>query len=247
MIYNSDSTKVFISYHHEYDQWAKDYLARISRETGCFEDKSVNTGDIADDGRSSQAIREIIRDEYLRDTEVTVLLCGAKTIGRKHIDWELKSSMINANFNCRSGILIILLPSADTGNYYISMYGEKQAIYPDVPDIPGSWIAIDRKSDFERRWPDLPARVLDNLVKPDVQISVVQWERIVNSPQKLKWLIDNAAVAGRANPYDMSRPMRRRNAPLQTNALSSLLSAGEQPQQNALATLLGEHMAQRRR
>ena len=240
MRYDSSLTKVFISYHHRNDQWAKEHLVKMGSVCGCFKDGSVNTGDIADDGRSSQAIREKIRDEYLRDTEVTVLLCGEETKGRKHVDWELKSSMISTRYNSRSGILVIMLPSVDTGNWYTSMSGEKQAIYPDYPAFGGGWFTVDKRSDFESRWPALPTRIIDNLLKPEVQISVVQWDRIANNPQKLKWLIDNAAAAARHNRYDMSRPMRRNNSPLKGNGLASLFVDPPQPPKNGLGTLLAQ-------
>ena len=98
----------FISYHHDSDQWAKEHLTWMANHYDCFEDMSVNTGDIEDDGRSSEKIRCIIRDQYLRDSEVTILLCGEHTAGRKHVDWEIKSSMIDGAINRKSGVLEFL-------------------------------------------------------------------------------------------------------------------------------------------
>ena len=45
--------KVFISYHHANDQWAKDALIEANNRYGLFIDYSVDTGDI-DDSLSSQ-------------------------------------------------------------------------------------------------------------------------------------------------------------------------------------------------
>lgn len=83
--------KVFISYHHDNDQWAKEKLLELNSKYDIFIDRSVDTGDISDD-LSDEKIRKKIRDEYLRDT-VTILLVGTETKNRKHIDWELYSSM----------------------------------------------------------------------------------------------------------------------------------------------------------
>ena len=59
-----------------------------------FLDRSVDTGDISDD-LSDESIRRKVRDEYLRDSTVTILLVGLQTKRRKHVDWEIYSSMID--------------------------------------------------------------------------------------------------------------------------------------------------------
>lgn len=199
--------KVFISYHHRNDQSYKDALIRYGESFGVFIDKSVNTGDI-DDNLSDQAIREKIRDEYLRDSTVTILLAGTQTKHRKHIDWELYSSMFDGPRNKKSGILIINLPSLRC-SYFHSEYGiqEKQRIYPDIK--LGSWTTIDSRAEQARRFPHLPERIIDNLVAPRARISVVPWDRL--SPENLKFLIDVTFEGRSGCEYDFSRPMRRRN------------------------------------
>ena len=77
--------KVFISYHHDNDQWAKEKLLELNSKYDIFIDGSVDIGDINDD-LSDEEIRKKIRDEYLRDTTVTILLVGTETKNRKHID-----------------------------------------------------------------------------------------------------------------------------------------------------------------
>ena len=86
--------KVFISYHHKNDQKYKEYLSEMGETWDIFIDQSVQTGDISET-LGTQAIRRKIRDERLRDSTVTILLCGTETRFRKHVDWELKSSMID--------------------------------------------------------------------------------------------------------------------------------------------------------
>ena len=107
--------KVFISYHHDNDQDHKDQL--INYES--FIDCSLNTGDI-DDSLTDEKIRIKIRDEYLRKTTVTIVLLGAKTHKRKHVDWEISSSLINSKLISRSGLVGILLP-----DHLICSWGEK--------------------------------------------------------------------------------------------------------------------------
>ena len=86
--------KVFISYHHENDQLYKNELIKFGKDFGVFIDRSVDTDDISEE-LSDQAIRQKIRDEYLKESTVTVLLVGVDTKGRKHIDWEIYSSMFD--------------------------------------------------------------------------------------------------------------------------------------------------------
>ncbi len=69
--------KVFISYHHENDQDYKESLLNANEKYDLF-DASVDTGDI-DDDLPDETIRKIIRDDYLRDSTVTILLVGVET------------------------------------------------------------------------------------------------------------------------------------------------------------------------
>ena len=90
--------KVFISYHHERDQNHKNELVKLGDRNGLFVDMSVDTGDISD-YLSDESIREKIRDEYLRDSTVTIVLVGTETKRRKHVDWEIYSSMYDGTVN----------------------------------------------------------------------------------------------------------------------------------------------------
>ena len=200
-------TKAFVSYHHDNDQYYKEHLSWLARR-GAFEDCSVKVGDI-DAKLGDEKIRRIIRDERLRDTKVTILLCGTETRFRKHVDWELKSSMINGKKNKRSGILVIDLPTTRSNIGHTALPGEKEAIYSDYT---GDWNSLEKKADFKSQYRDMPERIIDNLVAPEVRMSVVQWSRIANKPQNLKFLVDATARVAATNNYDLSRPMRMRDA-----------------------------------
>ena len=84
--------KVFVSYHHRSDQGNKEALVEFGEKHGIFVDRSVDTGDIPDDW-PDERIRRAIRDQYLRDSTVTIVLVGRETRRRKHVDWEIHSSM----------------------------------------------------------------------------------------------------------------------------------------------------------
>ena len=107
----SSRHKVFVSYHHALDEFYKNsFEKRFGSVFEAIVPGSVNDGDI-DPNLPTETIRQKIRDEYLRDTSVTVVLIGAQTWQRKHVDWEIGSSIRQTKMNPRSGLLGILLPS----------------------------------------------------------------------------------------------------------------------------------------
>ena len=198
--------KLFISYHRANDQYYKDQLLSINDRSDIFIDRSVDTDDISDD-LDDATIREKIRDEYLRDSSVTILLVGLETKKRKHVDWEIYSSMYDGKVNKRSGVLVINLPSTNCTYYTASHAGEKERVYPENT----SWISIDNRKEYESRYPYMPDRIVDNLLNNDAEISVANWSKIENNSDTLSFLID-ATYSDRTNcKYDLSRPMRRAN------------------------------------
>lgn len=104
--------KVFISYHHtEPDQtYRNQFEALFANHFEILISKSVQIGDIAPN-LQTETIRQKIRDEYLRDSTVTVVLIGKDTWQRKHVDWEIAASIRKTEYNSRSGLVGIFLPS----------------------------------------------------------------------------------------------------------------------------------------
>ena len=99
--------KVFVSFHHE-DQKYKDRFIQMMGDH--IVDESVGDGDI-DNSLSTDRMRQIIRDEFIRDASVTVVLIGPCTWQRKHVDWEIGSSLRDTKLNSRCGLLGIWLPN----------------------------------------------------------------------------------------------------------------------------------------
>ena len=103
--------KVFVSYHHANDQGYRDAFERMfGLLSGVFISKSVQIGEISP-YIATDTVRAKIRDEYLRDSTVTVVLVGTQTWQRKHVDWEISSSIRSTMLSTRSGLLGILLPT----------------------------------------------------------------------------------------------------------------------------------------
>ena len=171
-----------------------------------FWDRSVDAGDIPDEW-TDQQIRREIRDKYLRDSTVTIVLVGRETRRRKHVDWEIHSSMHDGSVNRRSGVVVINLPGISDDQCQAA-YGdeEKTLLYPEI----SSWVSVENRADYECRYPFMPDRIIDNLLVPKVTISVAPWHKI--NSWTLEFLIETA-FSNRSNcPYDLSRPMRRANS-----------------------------------
>ena len=100
---------VFVSYHHREDQEYKDRFVRMMNDH--IVDKSVDTGDIIDRGLPVDEVRHRVRDEYIAEATVTVVLIGRCTWQRKHVDWEISASLIDTPHNDRCGLLGIRLPT----------------------------------------------------------------------------------------------------------------------------------------
>jgi len=104
--------KVFISYHHANDEyWKNLFIEKFSESFDAFIDKSVRDGDIDDANLTSEQIYQKIRDNYIKDSTVTIVLIGTETWKRKHIDWEIATSLWDGSINKRNGLLGIILPS----------------------------------------------------------------------------------------------------------------------------------------
>lgn len=201
--------KVFISYHHGQDQWYKEKLVELGEGYALFDDRSVDTGDISEK-LSDEQIRIKIRDGYLQDSTVTIVLVGTKTKYRKHVDWEIHSSMYDGKVNKRSGILVVNLPAmpgSDEPLVLAAHVGEERTVYPEISD----WISIRSRQEWKRLYPNMPNRLLDNLINDKAKISVTSWKRI-QDPVKLKRLIDMAYRDRNSCKYDLSQPMMRRSS-----------------------------------
>jgi hypothetical protein len=199
--------RVFISFHHQNDEAYKDELLRLNGLRPIFIDGSVDTGGISDllDDRS---IREVIRDEYLRDSTVTIVLVGTATQRRKHVDWEIYSSMYDGKVNKKSGILVVNLPTISCPYFNAAHVGEKEGLYS-----PNTlWTHLKSRAEYEERYPYMPARIIENQVSERAKISVVNWNLIANSWGALQWLVDAAHSDRESCEYDLSTPMRRANS-----------------------------------
>lgn len=199
--------KVFISYYHYDDQYYKNELLRLNNYYNFFDDYSVHENEINDDNLSSESIRRIIRDDWMQNATVLLLLCGQNTKKRKHIDWEIHTAMYDSRTNPQMGIVVVNLPTISqtqrsTGN------DDKQYFGYGI-----NWVASSRdRTILEQDYPYMPSRIIDNFEKSDVHIPVVNWSTISNDYNNLAGLIDIAYNKRSLNHYDHSTSLRRNNS-----------------------------------
>ena len=99
--------KVFVSFYDEDRRYRRKFVEMMGDS---IVDKSVGYGDI-DDTVSIDTILRNIREDFISDATVTVVLIGPCTWQRKYVDWEIGSSLRHTVMNPRCGLLGILLPN----------------------------------------------------------------------------------------------------------------------------------------
>ena len=139
--------KVFISYYHDEDQAYKDWFIQMMGKD--IVDKSVRDGDI-DDSLPTEEIYEDIRDNFIQEATVTIVLIGPCTWQRRYVDWEVGSSLRETSRNSRCGLLGILLP-----NY---------------PNAGATHVSLNL----------LPPRVVDNVGGHDPYATIYNWSSDAN-------------------------------------------------------------------
>ena len=181
--------KVFVSYHHANDQARKQIFdLRFGNKYGVVVPGSVDLGEI-DPNLSTERIRQKIRDEYLRDTSVTVVLVGTETWKRKHVDWEIASSLRHTEYNPRSGLVGIILPSYEQEH--------------------GRSLRFDRWGRITGYDPyTIPPRLHDN-----VECGFAELHRWTEDPEHIETLVHQAYLRKSRVLPDNRRPMFGNNRP----------------------------------
>lgn len=109
---SSDPTrhKAFVSYHADDADEVKDFIDEYGH---VFIPRVIGVSDEDDfvDSHDVDYVMQCIRDKYLRDSTVTIVLIGGCTWARRYIDWEIYSTLRRDRLNGLSGLMAITLPS----------------------------------------------------------------------------------------------------------------------------------------
>jgi hypothetical protein len=102
--------KCFVSYHIDDLEEVTTFLDIYGSE---FIARSVGVTEEDDfvDSTDTEYIKRRIRELYLTDSTVTIVLLGRCTWARKFVDWEISSTLRDDSVNKRSGLLAMPLPS----------------------------------------------------------------------------------------------------------------------------------------
>lgn len=102
--------KVFISHYHVDDEEVKKFTDYFCEKHDAFTPKVVGDDyDTTINSDDSDYIMRKIREDYLTDSTVTIVLIGKETAKRKYVDWEIASTIRNDQNNKRSGLIGIYL------------------------------------------------------------------------------------------------------------------------------------------
>jgi len=117
--------------------------------------------------------------------------------------------MYDGQVNKKSGVLVINLPTTGFTDF-TAAHGdeEKSTLYPHV----SGWISINIRTDYDKRYPFMPSRIIGNLLKNGAKVSVANWNTVMADTEKLKLLIDLTYQDRASCDYDLSTPMRRANS-----------------------------------
>lgn len=119
--------KCFVSYHSEDEDEVTNFINNFDHDKDVFLSRGIGAGMAGDiiESTNEDYIKRRIRELYLRDSSVTVVMVGRCTWARMFVDWEIAASLRNTPTSNRNGLLGIVLPSV-AGQTYLD-YPERLA------------------------------------------------------------------------------------------------------------------------
>lgn len=108
--------RCFISYHHA-DEWEVQTFLDTYSNAEVFTHRALGLdmeNDIVDSNNTDYVMRRI-RELYMQNTSVTIVMVGRNTWKRRYVDWEIAASLRNGIGNPANGLLGIRLPSYEYG------------------------------------------------------------------------------------------------------------------------------------
>lgn len=112
--------KCFISYHHADQDEVDEFVRTFDHQRNIFISRGLGkemSQDIVNSNDTDYVMRRI-RELYLSDSTVTIVMLGKCTWARRYVDWEIQSSLRNGETVTANGLLGIRLPSFPSSNGY---------------------------------------------------------------------------------------------------------------------------------
>ena len=106
--------KCFVAYHAADSAGVAEFVDKFG---AVFIPKVIGVSDSDPfvESEDTDYIMDKIREKYLTDSTVTLVMVGKCTWSRRFVDWEVYSSLRNDRNNRRNGLLAIELPSRGEG------------------------------------------------------------------------------------------------------------------------------------
>lgn len=136
--------KCFISYHHADQAQVDAFIRAFDHGADCFIARGLGEempGDVIN-STNTDYIMNRIRQRFIADSTVTIVLMGRCTWARRYVDWEVGASLRNTALSNANGLLGIKL----------STFGGFPGRLDDNLIAPGSG-----QPDCYARWMDYPA------------------------------------------------------------------------------------------
>lgn len=105
--------KCFISYHHTDQTAVNQFIDRFDHNNDVFIYRGLGV-EIEDDIINSDNPEYVmlqIRERYLQDSTVTLVMLGQCTWARRYVDWEIQASLRNGEKITPKGLLGVKLPA----------------------------------------------------------------------------------------------------------------------------------------
>lgn len=106
--------KCFISYHHADEEEVRRFIDHFDHLHNSFIYRGLGLGMAEDliNSTNTDYVMGKIRERYLRDSSVTIVMAGRCTWARRYVDWEIQSSLRSGATITPNGLLGLVLSSA---------------------------------------------------------------------------------------------------------------------------------------
>lgn len=109
--------KCFISYHHEDQIAVRRFIDTFDEHHDIFISRDITMQEDIVQSDNPDYVMSRVRELYIKDSTVTIVLVGKCTNARQFVDWEVQASLRQPSSGLPNGLVAILLDStATSGN-----------------------------------------------------------------------------------------------------------------------------------
>ena len=141
--------RCFVSYHHADQDEVDNFVKTFDHDRDAFIARGLGqemAQEIIDSDDTSYVMRRI-RELYLKDSTVTLVMMGKCTWARRYVDWELQSTLRSGQTVTPNGLLGIKLPSYPKNGTYPNRLNINLKQSEDQEDCYARWIEYPTRSD----------------------------------------------------------------------------------------------------